>query len=118
MIFILEHTEHKYLMFKMWLLLLSIFGMVNFAVLGSYVVCHCWIVHGLSSLAFNLPMSSCLERYPEDFCFENQFPDVARRHCTFERNESSTSCSTTTILSLSCSPFFQRSRRSKDVVTE
>lgn len=36
-----EHTEHKYLLFKLWLLLLSIFGMVNFAVLGSYVPCHC-----------------------------------------------------------------------------
>ena len=81
-----EHTEHKYLLFKMWLLLLSIFGMVNFAVLGSYVVCHCRNVCRFLLKAFNLPMSSCLEQYPEDFCFEDQFPDMAHRTSTFERS--------------------------------
>ncbi|KAK8815646.1 hypothetical protein WA538_004771, partial [Blastocystis sp. DL] len=54
--------EKDYLLFKSYLSAFSILGMVNFAVLGSYVPCH----------SFMLPMDRCLKQYSDDFCFAKQ----------------------------------------------
>lgn len=43
--FYIERYDKKYIMTKLLYLLLSIFGMANFAILGSYVPCHCMVYY-------------------------------------------------------------------------